>query len=174
MEKLPKVEQPKEVAKLIQEEAKPTIMTTIKQEVKQELKSEINVRQEAFNLITRFEWFHSTPYWDSVRWAYWYWQPAPSKNSTITKEDSEKFVYENIDKWIIQYWLKEYPQWVQVALLSFRYNLWHLPSWTKRYLDRNDLKGLANQMQKYIYSEWEILNWLVKRRKAETNYFYNN
>lgn len=169
-----KVKQPKIVAKLSHTEQEKVFTTTIKENKTQPVKTELNVRLEAFNLITKYEGFHEKPYWDAVRYAYWYWQPAPHKNATITREESKKYVYWEIDKWIKQYHLWEYPKWVQIALLSFRYNLWHLPSWTKRYLDRNDLKWLANRMKEYVYSDGKKLPWLVDRRRNEVNYFYNN
>ena len=72
MEKLPKVEQPKEVAKLIQEETKPVIMTTIKQEVKQELKSEnFNINKLAYAVAMQETKNCTLGYWKTNNNCFW-------------------------------------------------------------------------------------------------------
>ncbi len=167
-----KVEQPKQVAKLtLTEEKKVFTTTNTKKEVKPHTVG-INVRLEAFNLITKYEWFHETPYWDSVRYAYWYWQPAPSKNATITEKESQEFVYGRIDDYIKQHDLDSVPPEIQVALLSFRYNLWRMPHWYRWFIDNWHYNALWNRMKQYVYSGWKRLQWLVKRRNAEVSYFY--
>ena len=74
---------------------------------------------------------------------------------------------------IKKYNLEKYPNNIQVWLISFEYNLWKMPNNYKRYLDNKYYTALWNLMNKYIYSGWEKLWGLIKRREEEREVVVN-
>lgn len=131
-----------------------------------------NVIDESFNLISKYEWFHATPYWDVVRYSIWYWQPAAWRTN-ITKEQAKEFVIHRIKEIRNRYKLDQYPDHIEVWLISFAYNLWKMPDNYKWYLDNQHYTALWNLMKKYVYAKWEYLEWLNKRRIEESNVVVN-
>jgi GH24 family phage-related lysozyme (muramidase) len=56
---------------------------------------------------------------------------------------------------------------IQIALVSFIYNVWSLTQKQQWLLENNHIKALANDIKQYQFSKWKKLWWLTKRRHAE-------
>jgi len=133
----------------------------------------VNSKQEdvynrAFEVIAKFEWYRDEPYWDNKQWSCWYGMKCSKDTKWITKEKSKQFTMERIQKIRDRYDLYKYDDNIEVALLSFIYNTWHPPVWMDWYIENWHINALKNMMRKYIYSNWEVMEWLKKRREYET------
>jgi len=129
------------------------------------------VDEQAFEFIIKYEWYSDKPYYDQKQYSCWYWMRCSKDTTWITKEKSKQFVIERIQNIRTKYNLKKYDEWLQVALISFVYNIWHLPKWIDWYIKNGYTNWLKNRMKEYVYA-WNIkLWWLVKRRNEETSLF---
>lgn len=137
----------------------------------EEQKKKSSVIEEAFNFIIKYEWYSDKPYWDRKQYSCWYGMRCSKNTTWITKEKSKKFVLERIENIRKKYNLEKYNDNIEIALISFVYNIWHLPEWTEWYIENWYINWLKNRMKQYIYA-WNVkLGGLVKRRNAETNLF---
>lgn len=141
-------------------------------EYRQEIYSDDTVIQESVRLITSFEGYHSKPYWDYKQYSIWYWQKAHWLKY-ISKKDALKFVETRANQIRDRYNLKRYPDEIEVALISFTYNIGRPPLWYKWFIDNWYYNALWNRMKAYKYCGWKVCGWLVKRRYAEVDYFIN-
>jgi GH24 family phage-related lysozyme (muramidase) len=143
--------------------------------------------ERSLSLIKHFEWFVSVSYWDYKQYSYWYGTKAPWAWAKITKETATKQLQEQVQnkynlkteltkRWLWNVYDKMWPNQI-AALTSFIYNLWpwKLKSF-KTLLSNypNSKNQIAEKMTKYNKASWNILKWLVKRRKTEAELFLNN
>jgi len=129
------------------------------------------VEEKAFEFIIQFEWYHDKPYFDHKGYSCWYGMRCSKNTTWITKEKSKFFVIERIKQIRTKYNLEKYDDDIEVALISFIYNIWHPPIWMNWYIENWYINWLKNMMRKYSYASWKHLRWLAKRRNAETNLF---
>lgn len=136
--------------------------------------------QKTLALIKHFEWFSSNAFWDYKQWTHWYWTKAEWPWDTITKEWATKELKNKVNK---EFNLNNYISsevmnklWdnQKAALTSFIFNLWpgKLSSFQwllSKYPDTAD--QIATKMQRYNKAGWNILKWLVSRRKTEAKLF---
>ena len=140
-------------------------------QIKYEEQRKNDVNEQAFDFIIKYEWYANKPYWDKKQYSCWYWMRCSKDTTWITKEKSKQFVIERIQNIRTKYNLKKYDEWLQIALISFVYNIWHLPKWLDWYVENWYTNWLKNRMKEYVYWGWVKLWWLVKRRNAEINLF---
>jgi len=131
---------------------------------------EINTK--ILDFIKDFEWCNLTAYYDYWQYSIWYWTKSYIWE-TITQEEAELRARQVIQSIKERYWLYNYDINIQIALISFIYNIWSLTE-KQLWLLRNwYYKALANNMKEYnkITIDWKkvIAWWLVKRRQAEFN-----
>jgi len=126
------------------------------------------VVEQAFEVITKFEWFHNKPYWDYLQWSCGYGMRCSKDTTGITKEKSKQFVIDRIKSIREKHNLKQYDDNIEVALISFIYNIGHAPVWMDRYIKNNHLNALKGMMRKYSYAWGKYLRWLALRRNYET------
>ena len=130
------------------------------------------VQDDALELILRFEWLHTTSYWDVRRWSigcgtYSYqWE-------VITREEAINRCKTRIDDKRRQYDLYKHPDHIEIALLSFEHNLWKMPHAYKWYLENWHKNALGNLMKQYTYAGWEFMRGLYNRRVAEVDILTN-
>jgi len=129
-----------------------------------------NVRERAFKLITKYEWFHDKPYWDYKQWSCWYGMRCSKDTKNITKEKSKQFVMERIDSIRERYKLHDIADEIEVSLISFTYNIWHPPKWYRRYINNWHIKWLKNRMLEYSYAWGKFMRGLYKRRLDEWSF----
>lgn len=65
----------------------------------------------------------------------------------------------------------EFDDNIEIALISFTYNLGSPPKNYRWYIKNNHKNALKNLMKKYINAWWKPLKGLEKRRQAEVNLF---
>ncbi len=130
-----------------------------------------NVEEKAFEFIVQFEWYHDKPYWDFKQYSCWYGMKCNKDTTWITKEKSKWFVIERIKQIREKHNLEQYDDDIEVALISFVYNIWHTPVWMEWYIDNWYINALKNMMRKYSYAGWKHLRWLAIRRNAECDLF---
>lgn len=129
-----------------------------------------NVPERAFNLITKYEWFHDKPYWDFKQWSCGYGMKCSKNTKNITKEKSKQFVMERIDSIRERYKLHDIADEIEVGLISFTYNIWHPPKWYRRYIDNWHIKALKYRMLEYSYAGGKFMRGLYKRRLDEWSF----
>lgn len=129
------------------------------------------VEDKAFNVIKKFEWYSDKPYWDQNQWSCGYWMRCSETTTWITREKSKWYVIQKIKSIRERFDLYKYDDNIEVALISFSYNTWHIPDWTDRYIRNGYINALKNQMKMYIYAGGIKLRWLEKRRNYETSLF---
>lgn len=129
------------------------------------------VIQKAFELIASFEGLHLKAYWDYKHCSIGYWSKAKNCNEKITEEEARKRAIERIKNLRKIYGLEKYNDNIEIALLSFSYNVWHLPSNYDWYIKNGYLQALKNRMKLYIYAGEKKLKWLERRRNAEVSLF---
>jgi len=140
------------------------------------------------NLIKHFEWFVSTPYWDYKQWTHWFWTKATWPWDIISRENAHKELKDKLNN---EFNLNNYlePDIVdslsvnqKAALTSFIYNLWPkkidnfkplLKEYSKwDYQEKQNIsKKIWEKIELYNKAWWQILKWLVVRRKTEANIF---
>ena len=126
--------------------------------------------------MKQFEWYTPVAKWDYKQRSIWYGTKS-YQWETITQEEALERYKQEIKQAYDRCNIGRFSQNknMQVALISFCYNVWHLPANTERYVNNGYLNALKNQMRKYIYAwtwtEKKVMRWLVKRRNAETNLF---
>lgn len=139
-----------------------------------------NWEQKTLALIKHFEWFSPNAFWDYKQWTHWYWTKAEWPWDIITKERATKELQKkvntefNLNKYISSEVMDKLWDNQKAALTSFIFNLW---SWKlnsfqtllNKYPDTAN--QIANKMQRYNKAGWNILKWLVSRRKTETKLF---
>lgn len=130
------------------------------------------VQEDTLAFILKFEWLHTTAYWDVKRYSIWCWTIS-YKWEVITKEEAEYRCRKRIDTKRRQYDLYKYDDNVEIALLSFNHNIWSMPYAYSWYLDNWYYTALGNLMRKYIHAWWKPLRWLKIRRDAEANLLVN-
>lgn len=129
-----------------------------------------NVEDRAFNLIIKYEWFHDKPYFDYKQWSCWYGMRCSKDTKNITREKSKVFVMERIKHIRERHNLYSIDDWIEVALISFTYNLWTPPEWYKWYLKHWYINGLKNRMREYSYAGGKFMRGLYKRRMDESSF----
>jgi GH24 family phage-related lysozyme (muramidase) len=86
----------------------------------------------------------------------------------ITKEKSKQFVLERIENIRKRYNTYELEDNMEVALISFTYNIWSMPAWYKWFIENNHINALKNMMKRYTFAGGKHLKWLQTRRAFET------
>jgi len=137
----------------------------------EEQKKNSEVIEQAFEIIIKFEWFHDKPYWDYSQWSCGYGMRCSKDTTGITKEKSKQFVMERIKSIRIKHNLEQYDDNMEVALISFIYNIGHAPVWMDRYIKNNHINALKGMMRKYSYAWGKYLRGLALRRNYETSLF---
>lgn len=154
---------------------------------KQETKSWQNVtnskKDDDFDLFDRtaefmkqFEGYTPVAKWDYKQWSIWYGTKS-YQWETITQEEALERYKEEIKQAYNRCRIERFAnnKNLQVALISFCYNVGHLPANTERYVNNGYLNALKNQMKRYVYAwswtEKKVMKGLVKRRNAETQLF---
>lgn len=130
-----------------------------------------DIEERAFNAIAQFEWYSDKPYFDNKQWSCWYGMACSKDTVWITKEKSKWFVIQRIKHIREKHKLYRFDDNIEVALISFIYNIWHPPVWYVWYIDNNYNNALKNMMKKYVYAGDKKLWGLVKRRNYETSLF---
>lgn len=130
-----------------------------------------SIEEQAFEFIIQFEWYHDKPYWDHKQWSCGYWMKCAKNTTWITKEKSKWFVMERIKHIREKHQLYKYDDNMEVALISFIYNIGSAPVGMEWYIENGYTNALKNMMRKYSYASWKQLRWLVLRRNAEVNLF---
>ncbi len=124
------------------------------------------VQEDALEFITKFEWLHTTAYWDIKRYSigcgtYSY------EGEVITIEEAKYRCRKRIDTKRRHYNTYKYDDNVEIALLSFEHNLWKMPYNYKWYIANWYTNALWNQMRRYTYAWGKSLRWLEIRRSKE-------
>lgn len=130
-----------------------------------------DIEEKAFNFIKNFEWFKAKAYWDYKHCSIGYWTTTRNCSEKITKEEAKKraiLKIKNIRKTFNLYSLDDN---LEIALISFSYNVWSPPKNFSWYIKNWYVNWLKNLMLKYKYAGWKYLKWLEKRRKAEVELF---
>ena len=135
------------------------------------MREAFNVTEEAFNTISKFEWYHDKPYWDHKQWSCGFGMKCSKNTTWITWEKSKWYVEQRITHIRDKYDLYRFDDQMEVALISFIYNLGHPPLWYERYIENWYINALKNRMKEYNCAGGKVLNWLVKRRAYETSLF---
>jgi len=125
------------------------------------------VEEKAFETIAKFEWYNDKPYWDIKQWSCGYGMRCSKDTTWITKEKSKEFVIDRIRNIRERHALYKYEDNIEVALISFIYNIGHPPIWYKRYIENNYTNWLKNMMRKYSYAWGKYMRWLAIRREFE-------
>ena len=127
---------------------------------------------EILEFIKKYEWLKLTAYWDVKHFSIWYWTRS-FQGETITQQEAERRAKEHIQMVLDRYQLNNKPIWVQIAVVSFVYNIWSLNNSQMRLLRNWYYRALWNNFLQYnkMRINWELVtaNWLVKRRQAEFN-----
>lgn len=134
--------------------------------------AEDKVISESVKLIKSFEWFHAKAYWDYKQYSVWYGQKA-KPGQTITEKEASKFVEQRAKDIRKRFKFEKYDDKIEVALISFTYNIWRPPKWYDWYIKNWYYNALWNRMKQYKVCGWQVCGWLVKRRQAEVDYFIN-
>lgn len=129
------------------------------------------VEEQAFEFIIQFEWYHDKPYWDHKQWSCGYGMACSQYTTWITKEKSKILVMERIQNIRERYALYEYDDNIEVAIISFTYNIWRPPFGMDWYIQNWHINALKNTMRRYVHAGDKVLWGLVKRRNAECNLF---
>ena len=130
-----------------------------------------DIEEKAFNFIKNFEWFKAKAYWDYKHCSIGYWTTTRNCSEKITEAEAKKraiLKIKNIRKTFNLYSLDDN---LEIALISFSYNVWSPPKNFQWYVKNGYINWLKNLMLKYKYAGWKYLKWLEKRRKAEVNLF---
>jgi len=132
---------------------------------------EVDVETKSFETIAKFEGYSSTPYFDGKHWSCGYWMKCSETTIWITKEKSEWYVRQRI--WFIRdrFDLYKYDDNLEVALISFTYNLGHPPEGYEWFIKHWYINALKNRIRQYVYAGDKKLRWLEKRRLYETQLF---
>lgn len=165
-------ENPK-VVNISKEVIKPlkTQINTYTEDIKEVKEVKKNINDLAFEFIIQFEGYHDKPYWDYKQWSCGYGMKCSQFTTGITREKSKEFVIERIIHIRKVYELSQYEDWLEVALISFIYNIWSPPIWYKRYIENWYTNALKNRFKQYSYAGNSFLRGLYKRRVAECNLF---
>ena len=130
-----------------------------------------NIEEKAFAFIKKFEWFRPVAYWDYKHCSIGYWTTTRNCSEKITEAEAKKraiLKIKNIRKTFNLYSLDDN---IEIALISFSYNVWSPPKNFSWYIKNWYINWLKNLMLKYKYAWWRYLKWLEKRRKAEVELF---
>ena len=130
-----------------------------------------NIEEKTFEFIKKFEGFSSKAYWDFKHCSIWYWTTTKNCSEEITKEEAKKRAIQKIKDIRKHYNFYDLDDDMEIALISFVYNVWKPPKNYRWYIENNYKKALKNLMLKYIYAWWKKLKWLENRRRAEINLF---
>lgn len=134
-----------------------------------------DVLQKAFEFITKKEWFRSQAYWDISHFSIWYGTDSYA-GETITEEEAIRRSKQEIQSYIDKYNLSVHPANVQVAVVSFVYNIGSLTNKQKRKLNNKYYNALGNDFLQYKYvtkvdENWNkvkvLYKWLENRRIEE-------
>lgn len=131
---------------------------------------EDNVNERAFNLITKYEGFHDKPYWDYKQWSCGYWMRCSKDTKNITKEKSKQFVMERIKHIRERHNLYDIDDSIEVALISFTYNLGTPPEGYRWFIKHWYINGLKNRMKQYSYAGGKYMRGLYIRRVDESSF----
>jgi len=131
----------------------------------------------AIPLITRWEGFRATPYWDVHQWAIGYGQKCEKDHPPITEERAmamlKAYLVDLVNKVAPLVTVPVTPN-QGGALLSFAYNLGHgalAKSKLLKMLNAHDKTGAANEFLKWCKAGGKKLPGLEKRRAAERQLF---
>ncbi len=130
-----------------------------------------NIEEKTFEFIKKFEGFNPTAYWDFKHCSIWYWTTTRDCKEIITEEEAKKRAIQKIKDIRKHYNFYDLDDNMEMALISFVYNVWKPPKNFRWYIKNNYKKALKNLMIKYIYAWWKKLKWLENRRRAEINLF---
>ena len=130
-----------------------------------------DIEEKAFYFIKNFEWFKAKAYWDYKHCSIWYWTTTTNCKEIITEEEAKKRAIQKMKDIRKHYNFYDLDDNMEIALISFVYNVWKPPRNYRWYIKNNYKKALKNLMLKYIYAWWKKLKWLENRRRAEINLF---
>ena len=130
-----------------------------------------NIEEKAFAFISQFEWFKAKAYWDFKHCSIWYWTTTRDCKEIITEEEAKKRAIQKIKDIRKYYNFYDLDDNMEIALISFSYNVWSPPKNFTWYVKNGYINWLKNLMLKYKYAWWKCLKWLEKRRKAEVELF---
>lgn len=139
-------------------------------QVEQTVVKKATVQERAFKLITKYEGFHDRPYWDFKQWSCGYGMRCTKDTTWITREKSKQFVMERINHIRERHDLYHIDDSIEVALISFTYNLGTPPEWYKRYLAHGYTNWLKYRMREYSYAGGKFMRGLYKRRVDESSF----
>jgi len=129
------------------------------------------VVKKAMEFLRKKEGVRYKAYWDFKQWSICYWMKS-KKGAVVTHKQCEKQLKERVQNELLKInrswdnlsWNKK------VALISFFYNAWYKHN-IMMYAKRNDHNSVTYLMNKYIYSNWKVLKWLVNRRAEEIAFY---
>lgn len=129
------------------------------------------IEEKAFNFIKNFEWFRWQAYWDYKHCSIGYGTTTRNCREKITEAEAKKRAILKIKNIRKTFNLYELDDNLEIALISFSYNVWSPPKNFSWYIKNWYINWLKNLMLKYKYAWWKCLKWLEKRRKAEVELF---
>ena len=135
-----------------------------------ETKVQDNVNERAFKLIVKYEGFDEVPRWDIKQWSCGYWMKCSRYTKNITKEKSKQFVMERIKHIRERHNLYDIDDSIEVALISFTYNLGTPPEWYRWFIKHWYINGLKNRMKQYSYAGGKYMRGLYIRRVEESSF----
>ena len=130
-----------------------------------------DIEEKAFNFIKNFEWFKAKAYWDYKHCSIGYWTTTRNCSEKITEAEAKKRAIQKIKNIRKTFNLYSLDDNLEIALISFSYNVWSPPKNFQWYVKNGYINWLKNLMLKYKYAGWKYLKWLEKRRKAEVELF---
>lgn len=147
------------------------------------------VIQSSAKMIAQFEGCSLTPYYDAagkLTVGYGTLLPAKSDIVSISKEQAQKMLYNNI-KQLVVWLIKDFPLFnlhQLTAITSFCYNCGYaafkkslLYQYLREYHDsskQRSLQPIKQQWLRWVHCKGKVLAGLEKRRLKEYNCFINN
>ena len=129
------------------------------------------VEEKAFNFIAKFEGLHLKAYWDFKHCSIGYGTTTINCSEVIDEKEAKNRALARIKEIRQNFKLEKYEDNLEVALISFAYNVGHIPKNTDWYVKNWYLQALKNRMKLYIYAGEKKLKWLERRRNAEVSLF---
>ncbi|PZM86341.1 hypothetical protein DLH72_01235 [Candidatus Gracilibacteria bacterium] len=135
-----------------------------------------NIEEEAFEFIKHFEGFTPKAEWDHKHCSIGYGTNSPGLRpedcrELITEAEARKRAIQKIKDIRKHFNFYDLDDNVEIALISFTYNIGKPPANYRWYIKNNYKKALKNLMLKYVYASGQKLKGLEKRRRAETDLF---
>ena len=129
------------------------------------------VEEKAFEFIAKFEGLHLKAYWDFKHCSIGYGTTTRNCSEVINEKEAKKRAIQKIKDIRKHNNFYDLDDNLEIALISFTYNLWKPPKNYDWYIKNWYLKALKNRMKLYIYAWEKRLKWLERRRNAEVSLF---